>query len=389
METTTEPTKEIALILTGTLPVIIDNFPQCKEFYTKKMEDYKTVITVETVPTAKADLANLRAEIKRLETIRKEETKRLEAPITEMGAKVKELVLIIGTAVDHIEKQVKNFEDKTRAICLSLMMSWLNTHYETLQVREEYRTGSAQIPALVGISKLTGKGELTKAARESVEGLAQQGRMAQDRTDGRLNALKARCLEAGLETPLAPAYVEKWLQETDAVYESKISHMISEAVTAQKMAKEKRKAKAEKEAEELAEKARAKIREEEKVKADAEAKRQITEAAAKAEIELKHTPKPVDASPVSTIIVSPQTEKIIAPAPAPIQTPAEMVKSLTFPASFKFGTPAPSKIPLFVTVVFKIEANAGYDEGKIKSYFESQVKRTRLTGFMAVEVEQI
>lgn len=259
--------KEIALILTGTLPEISGNFAACKEFYLAELKRYEAVVTDETIPDAKKDLTTLRAEIKRLDRIRIDESKRLKAPITEMEKNVQEITGLIEKTVEKIAFQVKNFEDKTRELCRSLMKQELTHQYTTIEVKPEFWTGFPQIEELVGISKVTGAGALTKAAKESIESLARQGRIAQDRVTGRIDKLKARCLEAGLETPLDASYVEKWIQESDQVYDSQLEKLIQTELSRQAQAKAKRESEDKRRAEEEAEKAREKVRSEEREKA--------------------------------------------------------------------------------------------------------------------------
>jgi hypothetical protein len=76
--------KEIALVLTGTLPEISGNFDACKAYYIAELARYEVAVDPERLPEAKKDLATLRAEAKRLDTIRIAEARRLKQPITEM-----------------------------------------------------------------------------------------------------------------------------------------------------------------------------------------------------------------------------------------------------------------------------------------------------------------
>jgi hypothetical protein len=305
--------KEIALVLTGTLPEISGNFDACKAFYLSELARYDVIVDPERLPEAKKDLATLRAEAKRLDTIRIAEAKRLKQPITEMESKVKELTDLIGQAAEKIALQVKACEQKAVELCRSLMAAHLDATYDALEVAKDYRTGHSMIEQLAGVSKLAGKGELTKAARESIEGLAQQARIAQDRVELRLTRLKSASLEAGIQ-PITPESVTHLLNLDDAGFNAGLDRLIKAEVKRAEDAKaatikaeqdriraeEAAKAKAEMErkmAEERAEReAKEKIErearaaEEAKIRADAEEKRKAEEAARPAPVV---SPKPV------------------------------------------------------------------------------------------------
>src|SRR3972149_1155784 len=136
-----ETGKEIALILTGTLPEISGNFDACKAFYEAELKRYEGTIDAEKVTEAKKDVAKLRGEIKRLDRIRIDEATRLKAPISKMEAQVKELTGLIQKTAEGITEQVTVFENKTREVCRGLMLVLLASEYDRMEVRPEYQTG--------------------------------------------------------------------------------------------------------------------------------------------------------------------------------------------------------------------------------------------------------
>lgn len=336
-----ETSKEIALVLTGTLPVISDNFEACKAYYESELKRYDTLVTAESLPDDKKNQTKLRAEIKRLDRIRIDEATRLKAPISVMESRVKELTGLIEKTVEKISSQVKKFEDETRKLCKTLMESYLENHYGALEVREEFRTGRGMVDSLVGISKVTSAGKLTKEGRENVEGLAQQGRIAQDKVDGRVATIGAECLKAGLEKALPSEYFEKYLQESDAVWVPNLARIIKIEVDrrakekADQEAREKKKiadalAQQQAEADRIA---REKAEAEQKEKARLEKiEREKKEAERKAKLEGEK--KPVEPPPVS---------------PPPVIPPVAPKAQPTKPVS-----KIPVKIPLSVTIHFEI-----------------------------------
>jgi cob(I)alamin adenosyltransferase len=317
---------EIALVLTGTLPEIAGNFDDCKKFYLAKVAEYDLAVVPEKLAEAKKDLATLRAEAKRLDRIRIDEANRLKAPITAMEAKVKELSGIVLAAADKIDKQVKACEETARKACLDLMTLHLNATYDSLEVAAEYRNGHAMLPELVGISKLTSKGELTKAARESVEGLAQQARIAQDRVELRHTIIKSESLAAGLATPLNPEIMARWMGESDGAFRDNLARIINielereakarEAIIKAEQEKIRREEQAKAQAEAEAKLAEQRKADEEKRKAE-EVERQ---AKAKAEAEAE-AHRIADRPAVIKAIVEREAIENTRPAPAPRQTP--------------------------------------------------------------------
>lgn len=355
--------KEIALILTGTLPDISGNFDDCKAFYEGELKRYAVVVDPEALPAAKADLAKLRAEVKRLDTIRIAEAKRLKQPIIEMEGKVKELTGLIQQTADKIAVQVKACEETTLARCRALMLALLGEEYTRLEVRSEYQTGAGMIGSLSGLSCLTGKGNLTKSATENIQGLAQKGRAAQDRTDGRLDRLEAACLKAGLAAPLQLTHVERFLQETDEVYTAQLDRLIKIEVERQEasrkavQAEEERKARAV--VEEEARIARARAAEEARVtkeRAEREA-RETLAAAQKSQETARHEAE------TSAPVFSPPATPPASTRPAA----AQPTRHHCSPPVYQIG-----KATVAVNCRFTVHATRPVDLEKIQRWFQKK-----------------
>ena len=77
-------------------------------------EEYKGLVyTEDTIPDAKKDRAYLRKLISSIEDRRKLVKKKINEPYEEFEAEVKEVVAIAQEQADLIDKQIKDYEDKS------------------------------------------------------------------------------------------------------------------------------------------------------------------------------------------------------------------------------------------------------------------------------------
>jgi len=211
---------------------------------------------------------------------------------------------MIQEGQDFLKKQVAVFEEKTKTICLEAMKAALRGSHASLGVRPEFQAGLSKIAEMVGISKVTKSGDLTKAARDSILALAQADRGMQDMVDGRLAKLEAESLKAGLKTPLHRDHVKSFLLSSDEEYNSNLAGLIKIELDRQEktLAMEK-----EKMLREVTEKAIKEAKEKEKIEKEAQ------EAARK-------IPEPI------TPIDPPKTQPCSSPAISPIQIPNQKTK---------------------------------------------------------------
>lgn len=362
----TTESREIALVLTGTLPVISANFEACKAFYAEEMKQYDVAVTEENLGEAKADLAKLRAEIKRLDRIRIDEANRLKAPITVMEKQVKELTEVIETMVAKIAAQVKSYEDKTRALCKDLMTAFLSECYEAAEVRPEYRNGFSTIDSLVGTSKVTASGNLTKAARESIEGLCQHSLLIQSRADGRMARVEADCRAAGVE-PLTRDQVTSFLDLEESAFLPRLSKMVADEVKRQETAREK-----------IRKEEQEKAQREAKIKADAEEKarkeKEAAEAKAKADADAKAKKEQEDREAAE------QARKVVAEIATPDQVPEpKRVPVRVDPPADTSEAPQETKI---VTLKFSILVDV-----QVKTSTPPEKVRRVMTGIVMAGIE--
>jgi hypothetical protein len=362
--------REIALVLTGTLPEISGNFEACRSWYLAELERYQGVVDPEKLPEAKADLTKLRAEVKRLDRIRIDESKRLKAPISAMEKQVESLTALISQTIDKIALQVKACEEKTRKLCEKLMLELLYAEYDRLEVRPEYRTGATMIEPMVGISKVTAGGALTKAARESIEGLAMQGRAAQDKADGRMARVEAECRAAGIE-PFVREYLSSFLDADDAGFTHHLNRFLL-------MEKERVEAARKKQEEEIRRQERAKAQAEEAERARLEAisrkeheerlARERAEREAKEEEAWKLEPhnredNPQDQTATKTTANTPTIQPVAQEAP-------------------RTG----EKINIIVSATFGVVTKKEYSLPGIAAWFEGQIRSNPM---LAKELERV
>lgn len=205
--------------------VIKSNFPQIRERLTEELKKYELEVTEESLSGAKKAMAELSDLAKKIDRARIDYAKQFKAPITAWEAEAKTLFEATNSARDKIAAQVKVFDDKVRTLCKELMEDLLAKEYNRLEVRQEYATGAAMIPGLVGLSCVTKGGQLAKAARENIEGLAMQARAAQDKADGRMARIEADCRAAGVE-PLAIEHCRSFIDADDRTFEARKAELI-------------------------------------------------------------------------------------------------------------------------------------------------------------------
>ena len=372
-------TTAIELVIHGTLPSIIANYDECKALYAAKLASYATVVMDDKIQDAKKDLAELRAEVKRLNRIRIDETKRLSAPISEMGEKVAALATIVQATIDGIAAQVEKYERQEREWCRAEMVAVLKAQYDALGVRDEFQTGD--VGPCVGLNKRTKTG-LGASSKRLIELMAKDCRGQQDKIDGRVARLEADCAAAGIQ-PMTREHVAGFLHDTDDAYTRKLAALIQIDVKRAKDAEEKareriaaeEKAKAKKEAD-----AAAAIERE----SSAKAKRVADEAARleKEEADRKHaeeTDRIVNIANAAAQSAAPETGTVVHPAPVPDPIQPSVRETST---TGMFGRPMPAEKPtnadVIVTMQFMISAKRPINHEAIEGYFRGKADTMKL-----------
>lgn len=101
---------ELKIGAVNTSPISL-NYEELKHELAAKVEPYKgLIVTEDAIPTAKADLANIRRLMKALDDRRKEVKKEYEAPLKDFEAQIKDIISVANEAADNIDGQIKAFE---------------------------------------------------------------------------------------------------------------------------------------------------------------------------------------------------------------------------------------------------------------------------------------
>lgn len=101
---------ELKIGAVNTSPISL-NYEELKRELAAKVEPYKgLIVTEDAIPTAKADLANIRRLMKALDDRRKEVKKEYEAPLKDFEAQIKDVISVASEAADNIDGQIKAFE---------------------------------------------------------------------------------------------------------------------------------------------------------------------------------------------------------------------------------------------------------------------------------------
>jgi hypothetical protein len=329
---------------------ITTNFNEWKAALVAGLKQYEIAVTEDNLAEAKKMATQLNSLTGMIEAARKKELKDLDVPVKAFVDQTKELEKLCQDKRQAILSQVAVFEEKTKALCLEKMTSALKGAYASLQVSEEYQTGFFELSQMVGISKVTAKGELTKAAKDSVMALATAARGRQDRTNGRLATLTADCYAAGLKSPLTRAHVEVWLQGDDATYKAGLERLIAIEVQRQQATLKAEQDRMEREAREKAERESREKREAERLQESKER-----------ESLQKHIAEEIAKEDARIAALAP------APAPLPPATPAPPVSSFPLP---------PTKRIVIVVATFEIETTktSPADLEKTAAWFRSQIQ---------------
>lgn len=105
------------------------NYKELKKELTEKVENYKNLVyTEENINMAKKDRANLNKLKKAIndEKIRVKNT--LLAPYADFESKCKELIEIVDTSVENVDRQVKAFEDEEKRTKREEIQKYFNEH---------------------------------------------------------------------------------------------------------------------------------------------------------------------------------------------------------------------------------------------------------------------
>ena len=363
------------------------NFEAMQKALAEEMKRYDVVVTADTVADAKKLATELNKTKKIIDDRRKAEAAEASAPVKAFDEQMKELVTLCETGRQKLLDQVKRFEDETRNTAQSLLAIRRAEQWELQGVREEFMR--AEFDDLVLISNITGKGQLTKQAKDTLDARVAADRAAQDRTDGRIALLEAESFKAGLAAPLTRDHVKAFLTADDQTYFRELCRIIAVELDRQEQAAKAIREKAEREVRAKIEAEQRAKREneeaEQRAKLEAERQRIREEERAKAQQEAAER----EEQRQSAISQRGKAAEATHGEPAAEASPQAPVASTSPTTAWRRDwapDPAGDKIAYTVTAVFKTSVSASVPASAIQSELRRVMERAGITTLKSVLV---
>lgn len=203
-------------ITKGSISTNLDTLKQELEEIAKNYEG--VVVSEDTIPLAKKDLASLRALVKEVEDRRKAVKKEWNQPYADFEAEVKNALAIINKPIDLINEQLKEFELQRKAD-------------KEQHVREIYAENIREYEEYLPFSEIFDEKWLNVSTTDKDIIFDINAKLTQVKID--LEAIKA--LQSEFEDEVIKAYKESGNQLSTAIQRN------TQLITAKKMATEKAK----------------------------------------------------------------------------------------------------------------------------------------------------
>lgn len=211
-----------------TLPIIKSNFDAVKHNLGEQLKEFELIVQEDDVKIAKQNATTLNKLKNEIETLRKEKSKELSAPIKEFELKAKELANMCENTRQGLLTQVAKFEDKKLLFCKELLNEELQTQYKEFEIYKEFQ--NVEISDLVILSNLN-KNSLAKKARDIIKERVLEALKHQKMIEARLLELSDYCLKNGLEVPLTKENIISFLYlENDEFYKNKLNLLIKSEI---------------------------------------------------------------------------------------------------------------------------------------------------------------
>lgn len=214
--------------------VIIYDHEAAKKLVQNKLEPYKTVVTVDTVKSAKTDAAEIKKFKKSISDSIREAIAEASGPVKIADEQRKELVKMCDEGYAYIRDQIKKFEDETRDKAKQVLTEYRLELWEEQSIQNEFRKAECEDLAIV--TALTGKGNLAASARNKLEARVTEDKHLQDQTERRLLKLEIQSLKAGLKAPLTRDHVNSFLFRDDDSYQAELDRIIASEIKRQEIA---------------------------------------------------------------------------------------------------------------------------------------------------------
>ena len=243
---------EQELIISHEAPSISANFDAVAKALDTELERYTSlVVTPDNIQDAKKAAAELNKYAGTIDTKRKETVSEVSAPIKAFESQMKDLRERCKAARQGIVDQVARYDDQVKAQARELLEDTRAGLWAALDIRESYQR--TDFDDLVKLGSVTGKGNLAKAARETLESRVQADRALQDTVDRRMLELERDSYKAGLDAPLTWENVAHFIEDETEAYNERLAAVMSAEIEREGKAEARRREKAEREAKVAAE----------------------------------------------------------------------------------------------------------------------------------------
>lgn len=356
--------------ITQTPAVLTFNYETFKADLELQLEDYRTVVTLETVKAAKETATELNAMKTFLDTQRKDAIKYVSAPIKLADDQMKECVGLVAAGRQEILDQVARF-DQVRLDDLRTDLTGRRDRLRAdAEIQAEFFAAASDISDLVKLGSLTTTNRATNKAVQAVADRVNAELQLQQNVERRLLKLTAASYEAGLSSPLERTHVEHFLKADEDTYTANLQNLVAVEVERQEQAEAKIRQTVEREhqnalrAEEQ--------RQERKAQQDAEQQRLVQKRQEQIHYDQmaeqqRHEQLSIDAAPAYELEPSPADDAypdhggyaVPEPAPAPeAQAPQSQGQSERFT----------------LTVTMTATLPAGMDESDIEAQFRAFIE---------------
>lgn len=332
------------------------NFAEVRERLAAELAKYEILVTEETVGDAKKLATELNATAKTIDDRRKAEVAKVSEPIRQFDEQMKSLVTMCKDGREKILVQVKDFEDKTRALAEKLLREKRDALWDASGVDAEFR--KAQYADLVMITAVTKAGNLSAKALNDLTQRVNADKALQDRTAMRLLALENASYKAGLSAPLTRDHVAGFLFADDAAYAAELDRIMKAELVREEEAQRRMRERLEREQREAADRRRQ--------AEEAEQRRRDAEKPAVAEQE-KPEEEPLQDEPEQQVVAeeetaNKQTEK------------ADQVD------------PAPGRVRVTVVATFSTEVPPNATDAAIKNALTLSLQRAGITTLQGIQI---
>jgi len=238
-------TENKELVVTSKPLVLTANFDVVEKHLKSELKKYDVVVTEDTLKDCKKLSTELNAIANNINAKRKEEVALISVPIKAFDEKIKSLVTLCQDGREKLTKQIKVFEDKTKADIKIMLLNYLHEKYDASQVESEYRTST--IDDLVILGNRTATGKLAGKATSAIDMRVMENINTQNMVATRLLKLENASYKAGLKAPLERIHIAAFLMADDEVYDKNLESLLKSEVNRQEVAEEKTRAEVKKE----------------------------------------------------------------------------------------------------------------------------------------------